>query len=122
MRKKGSITVGLIAFALLVFLAWKAFLTPNDRDSFGLQQQEEKIRDLEDRVARLEKDREESSKQVTSLQSGSDETMRERRSAQRKINNQQTRLADQNPSPGRASTRRFGAHQFLKNHLLLPAR
>ena len=27
--KKGSIFVGVIAFALVVFLAWKAFWTPN---------------------------------------------------------------------------------------------
>ena len=53
MGKKGSIFVGVIAFALIVFLAWKAFSTPNDRDSLALQQQEEKIRDMEDRIARL---------------------------------------------------------------------
>jgi hypothetical protein len=35
MGKKGSIVVGVIAFALVVFLAWKAFRTPNDRDSLA---------------------------------------------------------------------------------------
>ena len=96
--KKGSIFIGVIAFALIVFLAWKAFRTPNDRDSFALQQQEEKIRDMEDRVARLQKELEESSKQIASLQAGSDETTRTRR----KVNNSrqdEARLADQNPSP-----------------------
>ena len=97
--KKGSIFVGVIAFALVVFLTW-AFWTPNDRGSF--QQQEEKIRDMEDRIARLQKELEESSKQIASLQPGSDETPRARRSAQRNVNNsrrEETRLADQNPSP-----------------------
>ena len=99
MGKKGSIFVGVIAFALVVFLAWKAFWTPNDRDSLALQQ-EEKIRDMEDRVARLQKELEESSKQIASLQAGSDETTRVRRSAQRQVNSrrEETRLADQNPS------------------------
>jgi Bacterial SH3 domain len=104
MGKKGSIFVGVIAFALVVFLAWKAFWTPNDRGSLALQQQEEKIRDMEDRVARLQRELEESSKQIASLQAGSDETPRAHRSAQRKVNNsrrEETRLADQNPSPER---------------------
>jgi TolA-binding protein len=94
--KKGLIFVGVIAFALVVFLAW-----PNDRGSSALQQQEEKIRDMEDRIARLQKELEESSKQFASLHAGSDETTRTRRSAQRKVNNsrrEETRLADQNPS------------------------
>ena len=100
--KKGSIFVGVIVFALVIFLAWKAFWTPNNRDSLALQQQEEKIRDMEDRIARLQKELEESSKQIASLQAGSDETTRARRSAQRNVNNsrrEETRLADQNPSP-----------------------
>ena len=45
------------------------------RDSLALHQQEEKIRDMEDRIARLQKELEESSKQIASLQPGSDETM-----------------------------------------------
>jgi Bacterial SH3 domain len=101
MGKKGSIFFGAIAFALVVFLAW-AFWTPNDRDSLALQQ-EEKLRDMEDRVARLQQELEESSKQIESLQAGSDETMRTRRSARRNVNNlrlEETRRADQNPSPG----------------------
>jgi Bacterial SH3 domain len=102
MGKKESIFVGVIAFALVVFLAWNAFWTPNDRGSLALQRQEEKIRDMEDRIARLQKELEESSKQIASLQAGSDETTRARRSAQRNVNNsrrEQTRVADQNPSP-----------------------
>ena len=97
MGKKASIFVGVIALALVVFLAWKAFWRPNDKDSLALQQ-EEKLRDMEDRVARLQKELEESSKQIASLQAGSDETTRTRR----KVNNSrqdEARLADQNPSP-----------------------
>ena len=101
MGKRNWIFVGVIAFALVVFLAWKAFWTPNDRDSFALRGQEEKIRDMEDRVARLQKELEESSKQIASLQGGSDEATRGRRSTQRKVTNsrrEETRPADQNPS------------------------
>jgi membrane protein implicated in regulation of membrane protease activity len=101
MGKKGPIFVGVIALALVAFLAWKTFWRPNDRDSLALQQ-EEKLRDMEDRVARLQKELEESSKQIASLQGGSDETTSARRSAQRKVNNsrqEEARLADQNPSP-----------------------
>src|SRR5215510_9199063 len=103
MGKKGAIFVGVIAFALVVFLAW-AFWTPNDRGSMALQQQEEKIRDMEDRIARLQKELEESSKQIASLQAGSDETTRGRRSAQRNVNNsrrEENRRADQNLSSER---------------------
>src|SRR5262245_11605530 len=103
MGKKGSIFVGVIAFALVVFLAW-TFWTPNDRGSFALQHQEEKIKDMEDQIARLQKELEESSKQIASFQAGSDETTRARRLAQRSVNNsrrEQTRLADQDPSPER---------------------
>src|SRR5262245_55155089 len=82
----GSIFVCVIAFALVVFLAW-ALWTPNDRGSWALQQQEEKLRDMEDRIARLQKELEESSKQIASLQAGSVETTRARRSAPRRINN-----------------------------------
>jgi hypothetical protein len=102
MGKKGSILVGAIAFALVVFLAW-VFWTPNDRDSLALQQ-EEKLRDMEDRVARLQQELEESSKQIESLQAGSDESPRARRSARRNVNNsreEQTRRADQNLSSER---------------------
>jgi uncharacterized protein YgiM (DUF1202 family) len=102
MGKKGSIFVAAIGFALVVFLAW-AFWTPNDRESLALEQ-EEKIRHMEDRVARLQKELEESSKQIESLQAGSGEDTRARRSAGRSANNsrrEQTRRADQNPSPER---------------------
>src|SRR5215475_5321112 len=103
MGKKASIFVGVIALALVVFLAWKVFWRPNDKDSLALQQ-EEKLRDMEDRVARLQKELEESSKQIASLQAGSDETTRARRSAQRNVNNsrrEETRRADQNLSSER---------------------
>jgi chromosome segregation ATPase len=101
MGKKGWIFVGVIAFALVAFLAW-AFWPQNDRGSFAFREQEEKIRDLEDRIARLQKDLEESSKQIESLRTGSDEATMERRSAARKVNNsrrEETRRADPIPSP-----------------------
>ena len=101
MGKNGWIFVGVIAFALVVFLAWKAIWTPNDRDSFALREQEEKIRDMEDRVARLQKELEDSSKKIASLQGGSDEPTRGRRSAERRVINsrrENTRPADQSPS------------------------
>ena len=97
MGKRNWIFVGVIAFALVVFLAW-AFWTPNDRD----WEQQEKIKDLEDRVARLQKELEESPKQIASLRAGSDETTRARRSAKRTVNNSRQeapRLADRIPSP-----------------------
>jgi hypothetical protein len=100
--KKASIFLGVIVFVPVGFLAWKAFWTPNDRDSFALQQQEEKIRDMEDRVVRLQKELDESSKQIASLQAGSDETTSARRSARRGVNNsrrEEVRPEDQNPAP-----------------------
>src|SRR5262245_27459273 len=98
--KKTSIFVGVIAFTLVVFLAW-AFWTPNDRGS--LAQQEEKIRDMEDRIARLKKELEDGSKKIASLQAGADEPRRARRS-QRNVSNsrrEETRRADQNLSSER---------------------
>ena len=100
MGKKGAIFVGVIVFVLIVFLAWMAW-TPNATDSLVLQQQEEKIRDMEDRVARLQKELEESSKQIAALQAGSNETTRPRRSPERQVHSRReaTRVADQNLSP-----------------------
>lgn len=101
MGKRNWIFVGVFAFALVVFLAW-AFWTPNDRDSLAFREQEEKIKDMEDRVARLQKELEESRKQIASLRGGSDETTRARRSAQRTVNNSRReapRVADRIPSP-----------------------
>lgn len=97
--KKRWIFVGVIAFGLVVVLAWKVFWTPNGRDSLALREQEEKIRDMEDRVARLQKELEESSKKIASLQGGSDEPTRGRRSADRSIDNsrrREIRPTDQN--------------------------
>ena len=100
MGKRVSILIGVIAFALVVFLGWKAFWTPNDRDALA-RQQEEKIRDIEDRVTRLQKELEESSKQIASLQARLDETMSALGSVQRKVNSrhEETRVAKQNPLP-----------------------
>jgi len=101
MGKKGWIFVGVIVFALVVFLAWKAFWTPDGRDSFAYREQEEKIRNMEDRVAKLQKELEDSSKRIASLQGGSDEPTRGRRSADRKANNSrrgESRPTGQNPS------------------------
>lgn len=107
MGKRVSILIGVIAFALVVFLGWKAFWTPNDRDALARQQeekirnQEEKIRNIEDRVTRLQQELEESSKQITSLQARLDETMSALGSVQRKVNSrhEETRVAKQNPLP-----------------------
>jgi hypothetical protein len=100
MGKRGLIVVGVIAFGLVVFLAGKAFWRPNDRDSLA---QEEKIRDMEDRVARLQQELEESSKQIAALQAGSNETMRSRRAPEQQVRSRReaTRIADQNSSPER---------------------
>jgi hypothetical protein len=105
MGKKAWFIVGVIGFFLVVFLGWKAFSSPNDRDSLAFREQEEKIRDMEDRLARLQQELEESSKQVASLQGGSqggsDETTRAHRFAQRKLNNsrrEENRLAGQSHS------------------------
>jgi hypothetical protein len=102
LEKAGSIFVGVFAFIVVVFLAW-AFWTPNDRGSLALQQQEEKIRDMEDQIARLQKELEDSSKQIASLHAGSDETTRARRSVQRNVNSrrEETRRAEQNLSSER---------------------
>jgi hypothetical protein len=99
MGKRVSISIGVIAFTLVGFLAW-AFWTPNDTDSLALQQ-EEKLRDIEDRVTRLQNELEESSKQIASLQARLDETMSARGSVQRKVNSrhEETRLAGQNRLP-----------------------
>jgi len=100
MGKRVSILIGGIAFTLVVFLAWKAFWTPNDTDSLALQQ-EEKLRDIEDRVTRLQNELEESSKQIASLQARLDETISARASVQRKVNlkHEETRLVKQSPLP-----------------------
>ena len=97
MGKRNWIFVGVIAFALVVFLGW-AFGTLKDRD----WEREEKIKDLEDRVARLQQELEKSPKQVASLRAGSDENTRARRSAQRTVNDSRReapRVADRIPSP-----------------------
>lgn len=99
--KKAWVIVGVIAFALVAVVAGKALWTPNDRGSSALQDQEEKIRDMEDRVARLQKELEESSKQIASLQGRSDETTRGRQSDRPRVFNsrgEETRQADQFPS------------------------
>lgn len=60
------IFVGVIAFALVIFLA-RVFWTPSDRDSLALQQQEEKIKDMEYRLARLDIELDPGSKQIAPL-------------------------------------------------------
>jgi FtsZ-binding cell division protein ZapB len=100
--KKTWILVGVVALALVAFLAWKVFWTPNGRESLALQEKEEKIRDMEDTVAKLQKELEESSKQIAALQAGSDEPTRARQSDRRKANysrREETGPADQIPSP-----------------------
>lgn len=95
------ISVGVIVLALLGFLAWKAFWTRDGGDSFALRQQEEKIRDMEDRVAKLQREIEESANKLASLQSGTDESVRSSRAPQRRVSNprrEESRPADRNGS------------------------
>jgi len=105
MEKRVSILIGVIAFTLVVFLAWKVFRTPNDSDALARQQlalqQEAKLRDIEDRVTRLQNELEESSKQIASLQARLDEAMSARAAVQRKVKvkHEATRPAEQNPLP-----------------------
>lgn len=67
--KKEAIFVGGISVAV-VFLAWMALWMLKATDTLALQQQEEKIRDMEDRLARLEKQLEASPKQIAPSRSG----------------------------------------------------
>ena len=100
--KKAWIIVGVMAFALVAIVAGKALWTPIDRGSSAFQDQEDKIRDMEDRVARLQRELEDASKQIASLQSGSDENTRARQSDRRRANNsrrEDSRRADQVSSP-----------------------
>ena len=99
--KKGWIFVGVVAFALIALLAGKIIWTTDDRSSSALQDQEDKIRKMEDRVARLQKELDETSKQLASIQGRSDDSTRTRRGDQRRDNNSRrddTRRADQSPS------------------------
>jgi uncharacterized protein YgiM (DUF1202 family) len=106
MDKRVSILIGVIALTLVVFLAWKAFWTPNDSDALARQQlarqQEEKIRDIEDQVTRLQSELEESSKQIASLQARLDKATSTSGAVPRKVNSkkEETRPAEQNPLPG----------------------
>jgi TolA-binding protein len=84
-KKLALMFAGVTAFALIVFVGWKAFSTPDERDSFALIEQEQKIRDMEDRLAKLQRELEESSRQLRSLQSGSDENTRPRRPTERRV-------------------------------------
>jgi type II secretory pathway component PulM len=83
--KQTFILLGIVALVVLVLFAW-IFWTPNTSDSFALQRQEEKIRDLEDRLARLEQQSEESSKRITPSQTVLNETIIGDRAAQGKAN------------------------------------
>jgi uncharacterized protein YgiM (DUF1202 family) len=74
------------------------------------RQQEEKIRDIEDQVTRLQSELEESSKQIASLQARLDKATQARLdkatstsgAVPRKVNSkkEETRPAEQNPLPG----------------------
>ena len=98
---KAWIGLGVVAFALLGLLAWQVFRTPTDRNSFALQEQEDKIREMEDRVAKLQRELEESLKQIASLQDRSDQPPRARQPEQRRVNNprrDEPRVADRGAS------------------------
>ena len=94
-RKAALIFAGIVGFFLVVSLAWKLF-APSAKDSFALLDQEEKIRDMEDRVAKLQRELDESSKRIASLQSGSDEPTRARRSQRNNVRREEPRLINQN--------------------------
>lgn len=99
--KKEAIFVGGIAVAV-VFLAWMALWMLKATDTLALQQQEEKIRDMEDRLARLEKQLEASPKQIAPSEAEPDEAARPDRAARRPANGsrrEEPRLADRNQSP-----------------------
>ena len=99
--KKAWIGAGAIAFALVGLLAWNAFRTPHNGDSFAFRDQEDKIREMEDRVAKLQSELEDSAKQIARLQERSGDTPRAVRSDERRVNNSRreaTRIANQIPS------------------------
>lgn len=99
--KKEAIFVGGISVAV-VFLAWMALWMLKATDTLALQQQEEKIRDMEDRLARLEKQLEASPKQIAPSEAEPDEAARPDRAARRPANGsrrEEPRLADRNQSP-----------------------
>ncbi len=97
-RKAALIFAGIVGFFLVVLLAWKVF-TPSERDSFALRDQDEKIRDMEDRVAKLQRELDESSKRIASLQSGSDEPPKVRRSQRNNVRRDEPRPISQNATP-----------------------
>jgi len=101
MGKKAWIAVGVIAFSLVGITIWNALRASNHGSWPARLDQEEKIKDMEDRVGRLQKELDDASKQIASLQRPSEETTRGRRSEQRSEHNsrrEQTRQADQSPS------------------------
>lgn len=92
------IGAGVTGLVLVIFLAWKAF-TPADGDSFALRDQEEKIRDMEDRVAKLQRELEESSKRIATLQAGSDEPSRTRRAQRNSFRRDEGRSTEPSAAP-----------------------
>ena len=101
MGKKETIFVGGIAVAV-VFLAWIALWMLKATDTLALQQQDEKIRDLDDRLARVEKQLEGSPKQIAPSAADPAEAAMPGRATQRTANysrREEPRLADRNPSP-----------------------
>ena len=96
--KSGLVIAGVIGFVLVALLAWKA-LTPAEREPFALRDQEEKIRDLEDRVAKLQKELDESSKRITPSQGGSAEPPRARRSQRNNARPDESRQTERNAAP-----------------------
>ena len=112
MEKKSWFFVGVIAFTLVAVLAWKTFSTSNDRESLSRQDQEEKIRDLEDRVARLQRELEESSKQIESLQAGSHENRRTHRTVEQSVNNS---VRDKSHLPAQISSPEPSFYQAIRS-------
>ena len=96
--KKEAIFVGGISVAV-VFLAWMALWMLKATDTLALQQQEEKIRDMEDRLARLEKQLEGSPKQIAPSEAEPDEAARHERRTANDSRREEPRLAERNPLP-----------------------
>jgi uncharacterized protein YgiM (DUF1202 family) len=98
MGKKPLIVVSMIAIGLISFAAWSALRASHHGSWPAPSGQEEKINDLEDRVARLQKELDDASKQIATLQRGAEEPARVRRSEQRReysSRREQSRPTDQ---------------------------
>jgi uncharacterized protein YgiM (DUF1202 family) len=99
--KKQAIVIGGIAVAIIL-LAWMALSMLKDTDTLALQHQEDKIRDIDDRLARIEQQLDGSRKPIAPSEAEPDEAARPDRSAKQTLNNprrEEPRLANRNAPP-----------------------